>query len=85
MKTIKWITLENESGIASLKQHGFIPDDRNNRYTGEPYVGNISLCGKVFAGNESEEVEFFDLLEGGDNPHPNACKRCLKFLTPTQG
>lgn len=73
----KWVTLENESGTASLKQHCFIPADTNHRYTGEAYVGNISLCGKVWAGNGGEEVEMFALLEG-EPQHPQACKLCLR-------
>jgi hypothetical protein len=73
----KWVTLENESGTASLKQHCFIPYEATSRYTGELYVGNISLCGKVWAGNGDEEIEMFYLLDG-ETQHPAACKRCLK-------
>lgn len=74
---VKWITLENSDGTASLKQHGFIAAELGRRrYTDVPYIGNVSLCGRVRADNGNEEEAVFSSLIG-EIQHPEACKKCL--------
>lgn len=81
----KWITLENTDGTATLKQHAFIPKVCHQKYTGEEYVGNVSLCGKVFAddGTGDEQVGMWVLLKGEARVN-SCCKVCktkyVKFL-----
>lgn len=83
---IKWMTLVNSDGTATLRQHGFIENGfRNRRYSNELYLSNISLCGKVWVGNGNEENEDFAKLTDAEIMKDSACKICqrkaLKALT----
>jgi hypothetical protein len=51
---VKWMTLENESGTATLSQHGYIEE-------GE---GNKALCCRAFAAADDETPMKFSLLKG---------------------
>lgn len=80
MKTeVKWLTLENETGEHSLRQHAFKPTESVRRYTNEAYTGNISLCGLVFAddGSGDGEVGDWDKLDS-EITHAQCCKICKR-------
>jgi hypothetical protein len=74
---MKWLTLKSINGEKSIKQHAFIAKTKNNYYTGE-YSGNISLCGKVVASEDGEEISYNKIVSETINKN-NACKRCLKY------
>lgn len=76
---IKWLTLENQHDTRTLKQHGFIIRKIKKAFTHEVYDGNRSLCGKIVAGNEDEEVEYFINLEEEPFNETRACKLCRKL------
>lgn len=75
---VKWVTLDSGDGERTLKQHGFIPKSVLRRRTHERYHGNISLCGKIYAGNQNEESEDHADLVGEVLSKDKACKKCLK-------
>jgi hypothetical protein len=82
---IKWVTLDNETGEKTLKQHGFIAKERKRKYTGEIYTANVSLC-RAFGGlrlyvvNENAEIEEWDKVEG-ELRDVNRCKLCAKIFS----
>lgn len=76
---MKRVTLDNSTATATLKQHIYISKERKRRYTGEVYIGNISLCGKFGAANENEEYENLDVLQGEAKSN-NFCKTCEKRM-----
>jgi len=76
MSQIKWATLDNENGDATLKQHAYVSHVRS-RY-GVEYLGNKQLCAKggVHDGTryvKIEEIENEPLKDG-------RCKRCIRIL-----
>lgn len=79
--TQKWITVDNMTGTSTLKQHCFIPRERKRKYTGEKYLANVSLCGKVRVGNENEEVEEWEKLNPDGRIEESACKICKRKST----
>jgi hypothetical protein len=74
---IKWMALDSADGQRSLRTHGFIPKVRKRKYTGEEYIGNISLCGKVVVGNEDEQIEVFENIDNEGYLNKNVCHTCL--------
>jgi hypothetical protein len=81
---VKWLTLENETGERLLKQHGLVSRICKDKYTGDPYPANISLCGKLAASEGEERSMPWIRLESEPLKRDVACKRCLtifdKFL-----
>ena len=77
---VVYATLENKDGTAILKQHAFKPTQSCKPYTGEEFIGNISLCGKISAGSLSwGEVELFENLQV-EEPKKGLCKLCKRVL-----
>lgn len=79
----KWVTLDNETGDRTLKQHCFVPVYLKRKYTGEEYTGNISLCGKSRVGNENAEIELFSNVDS-ENQSETCCKKCQKIFKLTR-
>lgn len=77
METIKFATLENESGIKALKQHAYIEAQRGAWYS-EKYQGNKQLCGK---GGVHDGDKFVSIEEINDEGiyEKGICKKCLKI------
>lgn len=72
-----WMTLDTYNGEGTFKQHAFKP--KISRGGNER---NISLCGKIRAGNEDGKAELFEELNkrGGELINEEkACKHCLKI------
>lgn len=65
----KWVTLENKTGTASLKQHAFVSDDDGK---------NISLCGRIYAVDGGENKIPFVLMEAEAQSN-NQCKTCAQI------
>jgi hypothetical protein len=70
MTKIKWVTLENESGTGTMKQHGFI----------EIYDGNKMLCSRGYMddGNGSGTRMPWVRIKS-ETLHPQACRNCIKL------
>lgn len=78
MTEIKWVTLDNANGEKSLKQHAFIAKVKKDKWTREDYLGNISLCKRVYASGWRDEERAQDFNELDNEPvSNNACKICL--------
>jgi hypothetical protein len=86
-RVIKWLTLENSEGTRTLKQHGFIPKVCKERWTGDPYDGNISLCRKVWSSEDGEYAQDWSTIDGENIKESHCCKTCLKeskkYLLPS--
>lgn len=70
---VKWQTLENESGTATLTQHAFV----------EIYEGNRMVCNyKAYMddGNGCGVKMPFNQIKG-EPMKATACKRCQKILS----
>jgi hypothetical protein len=74
---MKWLQIENETGTATLRQHCYVPQERKRPYTGEPYIGNVSLCGKSHVGNENAEIEEYDKVDAERFIFYVCCKKCF--------
>ncbi len=74
--TVIWITLDSFNGERTLKQHALVPYHRK-----DGTVRNISLCGKIIAGNEDgKSAEFDTIIERDESLNKEkACKQCLKI------
>lgn len=79
MIEVKFLTLDNYTGESTLKQHAFKYKQRKRAYTRELYDGNISLCGKIMAGNENEEALSMAEIENEIVDQANCCKTCYKI------
>lgn len=78
---IKPVTLDSEDGERTLKQHIFKANPMKRPYTREPYIGNISLCGKAYHGDESTgDCKEFELITDVEAINPDCCKLCLREL-----
>lgn len=76
---IKWVSLDTIDGEGSLKQHCFKSRIAKEKWTGEPYEGNVSLCGNVTVASfeREEEQEAFSKLEA-ELHHSDSCKSCSR-------
>ena len=74
---IRWESLETFDGEGSIKQHAFKSKERKKPWTGEKYIGVISLCGKINASEDGETSISIDKL-ANESINPKACKNCLK-------
>jgi hypothetical protein len=73
----KWSTLDSNNGMGTLRQHCFVPKLVDELHALTPYVGNVSLCGKITVGGFDEEnLPFKDIYDESKNL--NACKLCVK-------
>lgn len=77
MKTIKFVTLENEAETKTLKQHAYREAQRGAWYS-EKYQGNKQLCGKGGVHNGDKFVSFKD-IDSEELDEKNCCKKCLKI------
>jgi hypothetical protein len=76
----KWVSLDTMDGEGSLKQHCFKPRSAKMPWTGEPYDGNVSLCGNVHAASAyHEELQEDFIMLQGEPLDPKGCKMCLKI------
>lgn len=75
---VKWITLDNSEGTATLKQHAVIPVMCQERYLDKKYPGNKILCNKLFASEDGETAQDWDTIEN-EPLGENVCKKCLEF------
>lgn len=76
MTQVKWATLDNENGDATLKQHAYISHVRN-RY-GIEYLGNKQLCAKGGVHDGSVYVKIEEIE--GENLKEDRCKKCVKIV-----
>lgn len=81
MKSVKWMTLENETAERVLKQHGVIPRNFKDKYTGAPYPGNVSLCKKIAVSEDGERSMPWVRIEDAEPLNrERVCKTCLRIF-----
>lgn len=79
MEKIVYLTLDNYDATATLKQHIFKSRIQETPYTYEKYNGNISLCGKITAVEDTELSSNIDDLND-ETISNNLCKICKNIL-----
>jgi hypothetical protein len=76
---VKWLTLENETAERVLKQHGMVSRICKDKFTGDPYAGNVSLCKKIAASEDGERSMPWIRIEDAEPlDKTKACKKCVK-------
>lgn len=76
---IIWATVPNINDTRLLAQHAYIEKTFKTPYTGEPYSGNISLCGKSSVAEDYDTCIPANQIEKEELNESRCCKICLKI------
>jgi len=75
---IVWSTADNSTGTKTLAQHAYKAKMRG-KYYGEPYEGNVTLCGQFGIMNEDEKFMKVSEIDSEHHNKQKACKTCTKI------
>ncbi len=78
---VKFQTLDNFEGVNTLKQHIFKAKECKAQWTGEPYAGNVSLCGKIWCSEDGEYAQDFAEMDNEPFNDENICRTCFRIYT----